>query len=273
MDLKNKVVFITGGSSGIGLACAKYAAGRGAGVAIFARNRKRLREALADIESCRVSPGQRFKAYSLDVSRHVDVELVMRLAVKEAGVPFILINSAGLGGAFHFEDLPYRRFDDTIKINLYGTRNTIASLLPFMKGKGGHIVNVSSVGGLIGVFGYTAYAASKFGVVGFSECLRSELKGHGINVTVLCPSDTDTPMMRSGDATKPEETKAISGTAGFVSADYVAEALYGRLEKKRPLIIPGFKGRFFFLVKRLFPCVPEAVMDATIRRIRSRKGR
>jgi 3-dehydrosphinganine reductase len=270
MDFNNKAIFITGGSSGIGLACAQYAAARGACVAIFARDGKRLAAALADIEKCRVTPGQKFKAYQLDVSNNTDVERVMVLAVKETGDPFILINSAGLGGAFHFEELPYKRFDDTMKINVYGMRNTTAALLPFMKKAGGHIVNVSSMGGFIGVFGYTAYSASKFAVVGFSECLRAELKRFNINVSVLCPPDTDTPMMQSQGMARPKETIAIAGNAGLKTAEYVAAAMYKGLEKKLFIITPGISGKLIYLIKRLIPALLEALMDRTIRKVQQK---
>ncbi len=272
MDLKNKAVFITGGSSGIGLACAQYAAARGSSVAIFARDGKRLTGALADIGKCRVAPDQKFNAYQLDVSHNADVEIVMELAVKETGDPFILINSAGLGGAFHFAELPYKRFDDTMKINVYGIRNTIAALLPFMKKAGGHIVNVSSMGGFIGVFGYTAYSASKFAVVGFSECLRAELKSLNINVSVLCPPDTDTPMMQTQGRARPKETIAIAGNAGLKTAEYVAAAMYKGLEKQSFAIIPGLSGKLIYLIKRLFPALPEALMDRTIRKVQQKSG-
>ena len=272
MNFKNKAIFITGGSSGIGLACARYAAARGANVAIFARDRKRLGGALADIGKCRVAADQKFEAYQLDVSHNADVERVMQLAVQETGDPFILINSAGLGGAFHFEDISYTRFDDTMKINVYGTRNTTASLLPFMKKSGGHIVNVSSMGGFIGVFGYTAYSASKFAVVGFSECLRAELKRFNINVSVLCPPDTDTPMMHSQGMARPRETIAIAGNAGLKTAAYVAAAMYKGLEKKLFIITPGTSGKLIYLIKRLIPALPEALMDRTIRKVQQKSA-
>ena len=105
-----------------------------------------------------------------------------------------------------------------MKINLYGARNAIAALLPHMRNQGGHIVNVSSIAGLIGVFGYTDYCASKFGLIGFSEALRSELDSQGIMVSVLCPPDTDTPGLAEENLTKPPETLAVSESACVMPA-------------------------------------------------------
>jgi 3-dehydrosphinganine reductase len=268
MDLRGRIVYITGGSSGIGLAFAKLCATGGAGAVIFARDRDRLESALAEIKACGKGKEQRFGAFVLDVADNDMVERVMHRAVAEFGSPYVLFCSAGLGGASYFEKLSYERFDATMKINVYGVRNVAAALVPHMKERGGHIVNVSSMGGFIGVFGYTAYSASKFAVVGFSECLRSEMKPFNIAVSVLCPPDTDTPMMRNEDAGKPVETKEINKSAGLFSAEYVARAALRGIAKKRFIIIPGAKGRAIYLLNRLFPWLPAMVMDATIRKAR-----
>jgi 3-dehydrosphinganine reductase len=267
VKLQGRTAFITGGSSGIGLACAKLAAAAGANVAIFSRDAKRLEDAVGEIRRMCTTPGTNVRGYQLDVSDHAEAECVIKRASAEMGEPFVLVNSAGLGGAFNFDELPYERFDRTMKINVYGIRNTIAAILPFMKKRGGYIVNVSSIGGLLGVFGYTAYSASKFAVIGFSECLRAELKRYNIIVSVLCPPDTDTPMMREPDTIKPRETIAISGNAGLKSAEYVAVAMYRGMAKKRFVIIPGIGGKAVFLAKRLFPRLIESLMDRTIRQV------
>ncbi len=269
MDIHGKTAFITGGSSGIGLSIAGLVMSRGANVAIFARDKKNLSAALKQIELKRISPSQTVCAYSLDVADHKAVPAVISKAVRECGAPYMLINSAGMGGAFRFEDVSYERFDQTVKINLYGTRNVIAACLPHMKSGGGHIVNISSIAGFLGVFGYTAYSASKFAVIGFSECLRAELRQYSINVSVLCPPDTDTPMMRSEDQARPEETRAIAGNAGYVSADFVAESLFRELGAGKFLIVPGLQGKMILLIKRLLPRLPELVMNRTIRKIQS----
>lgn len=273
MNLNGKTAFITGGSSGIGLSIAGLAMSRGANVAIFARDKKNLSAALKQIELTRISPSQIACAYRLDVSDHMAVPPVISRAVRECGAPFLLVNSAGMGGAFRFEDVSFERFDQTVKINLYGTRNVIAACLPHMKTGGGHIVNISSIAGFLGVFGYTAYSASKFAVIGFSECLRAELRQYSINVSVLCPPDTDTPMMRREDQARPEETRAIAGNAGYVSADFVAESLFRELDTGKFLIVPGIQGKMILLIKRLFPRLPELVMNRTIRKIQSLRTR
>ena len=125
----------------------------------------------------------------------------------------------------------------------------------------------ASLAGLIGVFGYTDYSASKFALVGFSEALRSELKAYNITVSVLCPPDTDTPGLAIENRTKPEETRAIAAAAKVMSPDAVADALIRGMARRTFLIIPGVDGRLSVLAKRLFPGVVERIMDRTVRQV------
>jgi short-subunit dehydrogenase len=141
-----------------------------------------------------------------------------------------------------------------------------------MKEHGGYIVNVSSIAGFIGLFGYTDYSASKFAIIGFSEALRSELKRYGITVSVLCPPDTDTPGFHEENKTKPEETKAISGSAKLMQPDEVARALLSGMRKEARHIIPSFDGKLIFLLKRLLPGLVEFVMDSTIKKVQAKRG-
>ncbi|MBW2596351.1 MAG: SDR family oxidoreductase [Deltaproteobacteria bacterium] len=267
-DFGGKNIYIVGGSSGIGLASARVFAKHGANVIIFARGEKRLESALEEIERSGISKVQRFLYMTVDVSEMEDVSVKMTTAVREFGVPHVLINSAGMAYPNYFEEIPREKFDEMLGINLYGTRNTISCLLPHMKrGKSGHIVNISSMAGFIGVFGYTAYSASKFAVIGFSESLRSELKPHNIKVSVLCPPDTDTPQLHEENRTKPPETKAIAGNAGIMSADDVAGALIKGMEKGKFMIIPGLEGKLIYLAKRLFPSLVNYVMDREVAKV------
>ncbi|MCX5851752.1 MAG: SDR family oxidoreductase [Deltaproteobacteria bacterium] len=268
-----KAVYITGGSSGIGLAAARLFSSLGAHVVIFARDRERGEAARREIERARLSESQSVEYVSLDVSRRDDVAAVMEKTVAVSGPPDVLITSAGIQYPDYFEKIPSEKFDEMLGTNFEGTWNMIASLVPHMKRKGGHIVTVSSIAGIIGVFGYTAYSATKFAVIGFSESLRSELKRYGITVSVLCPPDTDTPGLAEENRTKPAETRAIAGNAGIMKPDDVARALVAGMERGTFLIIPGFEGKFVCFAKRLLPRLVEFMMDRDIRRVARRSGR
>lgn len=265
-DFKGRLAYITGGSSGIGLATARLLAAKGASVIIFSRNEDMLKHALEDINKCRILPNQRFAYIQMDVGNRETCERELTKTVNEFGQPDILINSAGISYPRKFGEIPYQIFDDIIKVNLYGTWNTIDILLPSLKQEKGYIVNISSIAGLIGIFAMTAYSASKYAVIGFSEALRSELKPHGVNVAVLCPPDVNTPLMQKADKIKPEEAKAISASAHIMTAEEVAAALVRALGRDDFMIIPNTSGKFIHIAKRFFPGLTERVIDRTIRK-------
>jgi 3-dehydrosphinganine reductase len=264
-DFNNKTVFITGGSQGIGLGTAKLLAQKGANVAILARRKQVLDDALKQVEAGRIRPDQKFAAYSLDVSNEKQVNEVLGKAVADFGVPDILVNCAGRARPDYFDSIPYTQFDETIKIDLYGTWNTCAFLVPLMKKRGGYIVNTSSIVGFIGIFGYTDYAAAKFGVLGFSEALRSELKRYNVGVSVLCPPDTDTPGFVEENKTKPAETKAVSAAANVMKPEAVAAAMLKGMAKGEFIIIPSTDGKFTWIMKRWFPWLVDMVTDSQVK--------
>jgi len=270
-DFNKKRIFIVGGSSGIGLSTAKLLAKKGAHIIIFSRDENRLTSAIAEIQSQRLSDDQEFGFRPLDVSVRENVESVMGKAVSAFGAPDMLINCAGRAYPHHFQDITFKQFDETMKINLYGIWNTVSVLFPYMKQKGGHIANVSSIAGFIGVFGLTDYCASKFAIIGFSEALRSELKKYSIHVSVLCPPDTDTPAFEVENRTKPKETKAISSGAKLMQPDDVAAAFIQGIIKGKFIIIPGFDGKFTYIMKRFFPKTVDFIVDMIIKRVQSHK--
>lgn len=246
----DKLVFLTGGSSGIGLATARKLAAEGCQIVIFARNQARLDEAVGEIKACQPAGLQQgIHAVSMDVADHKDVDAKLNNAVATYGTPHILINCAGIGTGDYFENISYEQFDALMKINVYGTRNTIFSLLPFMKKAGqGQIVNIASVAGLVGMYGYTSYSTSKYALVGFSECLRSEMKRFNITVTLVCPPEVSTPFIDEEAKTLPPEARAVKNMAGLLTPDQAADAIIKAVRKKRFFVIPGFmaKGTFFF---------------------------
>lgn len=268
-DFDGKNVYITGGSSGIGLETAKLLAREGANVQIFARGLARLQEAKTAIEAAGGSGSRKAAFMQLDVTKHDEVERVMAEAVKGFGPPDILINSAGRAYPEYFENISYEQFDETMKVHIYGVWNTVSALLPHLKERRGYIVNVSSLLGFMGVFGYSDYAPSKFAIVGFSEVLKSELKPHGVGVSVLLPPDTDTPGYAVENRTKPPECVAVSEGGGLMQPDRVARALVKGMRKGKFRIMPGSVRNIYYM-RRFFPWLVDAVMDRQIRKVRAR---
>jgi 3-dehydrosphinganine reductase len=259
---QGKTVYITGGSSGIGLAAAKQFAGAGANVAILSRHRQKLDAALLLIQAAKASDGQKFLAVQLDVGNHTDVDARMTATARSFGPPDVLVNCAGGVWCNYIEQTPYEAYEQEMRTNFFGVRNMVTALLPFMKERGGNIVNVASTLGFIGVFGYAAYAPSKFAIVGFSEVIRAELKRHNIRVSVLCPPDTDTPQLAEENLTKPPETRAISGNAGLLQPEQVAAAMIKGMEHNRFMIVPGFMNKVSWLAKRWMPFFMLSFIDS-----------
>ena len=265
-EFDGKHVYLVGGSSGIGLAIAKKLVMAGAHILLISRTQATLEKATKELELLRNNSLQKIRFQCLDVSEHQPTQSILNEQVISFGIPDALINCAGRAIPEHHDKISYQQFDQTLKINLYGCHNTVSALLPHMKENGGLIVNTSSLAGIIGVFGYTDYCASKFALIGYSEALRSELKKYNIKVMVLCPPDTDTPGFKIENETKPAETQAVSEAASLMSSEQVASAFFKALTKNKMIIVPGLAGKFSVYMKRFFPRLVEFVMDRDIRR-------
>jgi 3-dehydrosphinganine reductase len=249
-----KVVLVTGGSSGIGLAAAKLLAAAGAQVWLAARRRELLVLALKEVEASRQDSSQRCGFVSADVSLPEQAARLVKEVTEIVGTPDVIINSAGITQPGYVQDLSLEVFEELMKVNYFGTVYVTKAALPAMLARGsGHIINISSMAGYLGVFGYSAYGATKFAVTGFSEVLRAELKPHGIRVSVAFPPDTDTPQLAYEEPFKPAETKAVSGNAKALSAEQVAGAILKQAEKGHCLIFPGTDSRLFYLLNSKLP--------------------
>jgi 3-dehydrosphinganine reductase len=251
-DFNNKLVLITGGSEGIGLALAKQFFSLGANVWILSRHPEKLEKALDLIGSERVSESQKFGSITADVTNHEQINLELTKFLKEVGTPHYLINCAGYSYPETFLNIPLEVFHRQMDVNYFGTVDCIYSVLPAMRKRGsGYIVNVSSMGGYVSFYGFSAYSASKYAVRGFSDALRSELKLSGIRVSVVFPPDTDTPGLRKENEIKPQITKDVSGTASVASPDHVAKEIIRGIEHNRYMILPGLDNKFLFHLSNL----------------------
>lgn len=262
-DWKDKVVLVTGGSSGIGLAAARLLAVHGAHVWLVARGADRLESALREVEAARSSATQRCGMVSADLCVPDQAAAAVAKVLQSVGVPDVVINSAGAAHPGYVQDLSLDIFRWMMETNYFATVYVTKAVLPGMLARrSGHIINISSMAGFLGVFGYTAYGASKFAVTGFSESLRAELKVHGIRVSVAFPPDTDTPQLTYENQYKPAETKAISGTTQPLPVEKVARAILHQAARGHYLIFPGPEARLIYLLTTKLPKrLVLAVMD------------
>lgn len=178
-----KVILITGASKGIGKAIAE-SLGTDHRLVLFARNSSLLEEIAKNIQN----KGGEVFAISGDVTRESDVKNTVQKIIDKYGTIDVLINNAGIGKFNRVDKITTEDFEEVYKVNVLGTFFFTKYVSPIMiKKMSGQIINIASVAGLNGFKGGTAYASSKFAVVGFTESLREDLKQYGIAVTAVCP--------------------------------------------------------------------------------------
>jgi 3-dehydrosphinganine reductase len=271
--LEKAFVLVAGGSSGIGLATAERLAARGASIALVARDPGKLADAADRVyEAAKQAPARddRFvSTYECDLSDAADTDAQFDRIVAEHGVPDVLVNSAGVIYPGEFVSMPRENFDINIACGFWSVVNPCRAIAPLMVARGsGHIINVSSVGGFLGIYGYTGYSAAKFAVMGFSEALRFEMKPEGVLVSVICPPDTDTPGLTFEKTLRPPETDVIAGNIKPIPAEKVAAAIEHAIGRDKFVVIPDALSAFYFRLKGLLPEVFYAIVDSDVKKAR-----
>jgi NADP-dependent 3-hydroxy acid dehydrogenase YdfG len=192
--IKDKIVVVTGASSGLGEATGRLLSAQGATVVLGARRADRLQALAKDIEA----RGGKALALETDVTRREQVKALVDSAVQTYGWIDVMINNAGLMPQAPLEQLKVDEWDRMIDVNLKGVTYGIAAALPHMqRQKSGHFVNVSSVAGHRVGPGFAVYAATKFAVRALSEGLRQEVKPYNIRTTVISPGAVATELPNS----------------------------------------------------------------------------
>jgi 3-oxoacyl-[acyl-carrier protein] reductase len=212
--LAGRVALITGASRGIGRATAIALAREGSAVALAARNEKELVDAAREVESA----GGRALVLAADVADAAQAEALAGRAAQGLGRLDIVVNNAGVGCRGKVDELALADWDRVFAVNLRGVFLVTKGAVPLLKKQGGgHIVNIGSVAGLVANPGISAYNATKFGLMGFSESLMLELRHDHIKVSVICPGSTDTHFGAGGPGGP--------GRENFLAAEDVADAI------------------------------------------------
>ena len=250
----DKNIIITGGSSGIGLALAKQCTDLGAKVWILSRDEKKLQQAKFNINS------DSLNIIAADVTKLEQLQKVFENFKNNNINVDYLVNSAGVTHPGEFDQLDINIFHWMMDINYFGTVYMIKTFLPLMK-TGSTIINISSMAAILGVYGYTAYGASKYAVRGYTDTLRSELKLRGINVSIVFPPDTETPQLEYDNQYKPAITKELSSNAGLMTADKVAKSIIYGIKRKQYMIIPGLEGNILYFATNILGRLTYPIMD------------
>lgn len=269
----DKTAIVCGGSMGIGKETAKEIALLGGSVCLVARRREPLEATAREIEEIKRGDSQFVETLRCDATDAERFKPLLTDFVERRGVPDYLINCVGYARPKYVQDLMLGDFRERMDTNYYGQLVPILLLLPyFLEARRGHIANVSSMMGYLGIIGYTAYAPTKFALVGLTDALRHELKPYNIRCSVLYPPDTDTPGFEKENETKPRECAIMSSTVKLLSAQKVAEVFVEGILKKRVAIMPGEAGMVWRL-NRLFPWLVRWVTDWQYEQARRKAGR
>ena len=184
MDFKNKVVLITGASSGIGKQTAIEFAKLGSSIILVARRKNKLEQVENELKQFNVTT----LVCACDISKKDQVENMSKIVLEKFNSVDILVNNAGFAIYGSVSDLSIDEIESQMETNYFGMIYCTKFLLPSMlKKKSGHIVNVASVAASFGLPGIASYCASKFAMLGFSEGLKHELSGTGVGITVVSP--------------------------------------------------------------------------------------
>lgn len=258
-------IVITGGSSGLGLALARACVLRGDHVALLARDRVKLDCAAEELRLLR--PTARVAVSAIDVQNPAGLQQAFEQIARTLGGIDVLVNSAGVLREGYFETLPLRVHREVMDINYFGTLNTIHAALPQLKHSAQpRIVNIASIAGLTGVFGYSAYCASKHALVGLSEVLRYELAPQGITVQLVCPPEFDSPMVDALDRTRTPENREHTLTIPKVAVEVIVADVLRALDHQTFLTVPGRLARLTSLGLRHFPALSRFIGDTRVRK-------
>ncbi|HZP28844.1 MAG TPA: SDR family oxidoreductase [Acidimicrobiia bacterium] len=264
--LSGSHVLVTGGSSGIGLAVARAVVARGGRVSIVARDAARLRAAQTELDGVAGAAG-RVASATADVADGHALREAVAQGVERLGPVDVLVTSAGYAHPGLFVDLDDEVFRRQVAVNYLGTVNAIRAVLPTMVDRRrGHLLMVSSTVGLIGLYGYAAYAPTKFAVRGLAESLRSELRPHGIVVACAYPPDTETPALERERAMMPAATASYSAKIKPRTADAVAAAIVRGIERDRLTVTADVQTAALARVAGLLGPYLRRSLDRVVRR-------
>jgi uncharacterized protein len=250
VTLKDKVVLITGASSGFGADAAHLFAKEGAAVVLSARRIDRLQALAQEIQDA----GGEALALPVDISERFEIEAMMQAVFEIYGRVDILFNNAGFGRLDFLENLnPPRDIETQVAVNLLGTIQVVRVIVPHMIARRqGHIINMASMAGMIGAPTYTVYAATKFGIRGFTEALRREVAPFGIKVSGIYPGPAATEFgLHTGTAEYRKSFK-VPGWTRLSSGDVARKVVQVAKHPRRTVIMPWWFHPIIW-VNSLFP--------------------
>ncbi len=248
----NKVVAITGGSSGIGKALIEMLLPLGARVATCARNQDKL----YDLQLRHST--KPLHCVVADVSNYNDCKLFIDSTIAQFGAIDILINNAGISMRTLLKDAELDVFQKVMDINYFGTVYCTKLALSSIIDKKGTIVGISSIAGYRGLPGRSGYSASKFALNGWLEAIRTELLDDGVNVMWVCPGFTRSNIRNAAlNGQSQEQGESPINEAELMSAPECARHILRAIEKRKRTIVLTFKGKQTVFFNKFFPALTD----------------
>lgn len=252
-DLRQQIVLITGAAGGFGQELTRQLLEAGSYLLLADVRKDQLQQAVEGVVA-RIRPtpsGKILGIFAADLSTTEGAEELYRQC--QAVTPYldVLINNAGIGLSGPIQEIPQAKWERLMQVNLLAPMRLTAKFLPAMiERRNGHIVNVSSVAGLVGSGGLTAYCASKHGLRGFSNALRHDVRPHGIDVTTIYPFFTRTPILQSEQFGG--QQRALPDWLIYDPAQVMAVLIEG-IRRRKTDIYPGAIPRLIDTLQRLAP--------------------
>ena len=258
MDFKNKVILITGASSGIGKATAIEFAKLGANIVLVARTKEKLEKVADELKKFSVST----LICQCDISKKDQVKQMSKMVLEKFDTVDVLVNNAGFAIYGSVSDLTIDEIELQMETNYFGMIYCIKNFLPSMiSKKSGHIVNVASVAASFGLPGIASYCASKFAMLGFSEGLKHELKDTGIGITVVSPIMVRTSFFDHASFEKIPKYSPTSLSSNTVAKTIVKAANSSRLEIMVPSVVRGA-----VWMKNTFPYLVNPILEKSFKK-------
>ena len=246
----DKVVFITGASSGIGAALAQACHAQGAKVVLTARRLDRIQALVDTMEQ----DGGEALAVSCDVTRNEDLPRAVAAALERFGKIDIVIANAGFGVGGRLDELQLEDYQRQFDTNVYGVLRTLFAALPAVKQSRGQLVLMGSVNSYVGLPGVSAYCMSKFALKGLADSLRQELAGEGVAVTLICPGFITTEIRHRNNRNeyRPHAKDPIPKWIQM-SAPKAAHKILKAVRRRRAEAVITGHGKIFVWMQRLTP--------------------
>jgi short-subunit dehydrogenase len=260
--MKDKVIIITGASSGIGKATAEVFAQNGSKIVLNARNENQLNEVTETIKKQFNNPD--IIAVAGDVSIEADCKKLIETAVSTFGKIDVLINNAGISMRALFTDVDLSVIKKVMDINFYGTVYCTKYALPYLIASKGSLVGISSIAGHKGLPARTGYSSSKFAMQGFLESIRIENLKKDLHVLVACPGFTNSNIRftaLTADGSKQGDSPVDE--KNVMSSEEVAQHLYHAIKKRKRDLVLTTQGKLTVLLNKFFPAWMDKMVYKT----------